>query len=65
VLFVREKSKWAKVETNYRSDWLPAGKVMASFINNKATTTYTDGTTAPERQNLRTAVGAKLDPDIV
>jgi hypothetical protein len=65
VLFVREKSKWAKVETNYRSDWLPAGKVLASFINNKATTTYTDGTTAPERQNLRTAVGAKLDPDIV
>jgi hypothetical protein len=64
VLFVRSTSKWSLVETNYRSEWLPAGRVLASFINNKATTTYTDGTTALERQNLRTAIKPQIDPDI-
>jgi hypothetical protein len=64
VLFRRGDNKWIKQETNYRSPWLPAGRVLASFINNKANTTYTDGTVAPERQNLRTAVKSKIDPDI-
>jgi hypothetical protein len=64
VLFRKDPQKWSKVETNYRSEWLPAGRVLASFINNKKTTTYTDGTMAPEKQNLRTAVRAKIDPDI-
>lgn len=65
VLFKRETHSWVKIETNYRAEWLPAGRVLASFINNKNTTTYTDGTQAPVKQNLRTAVKAKLDPDIV
>jgi hypothetical protein len=64
VLFKRTDTKWTKQETNYRSPWLPAGRVLASFINNTKTTTYTDGTTAPQRQNLRTAIKAKIDPDI-
>ena len=64
VLFQRESNRWRKVEINYRSEWLPAGRVLASFINNKNTTTLTDGTVAPERQNLRTTVTPKLDPDI-
>lgn len=65
VLFCRTGNVWKKVETNYRADWLPAGRVLASFINNNKTTTYTDGTQAPEKQDLRKAVSAKLDPDII
>jgi hypothetical protein len=65
VLFSRQTSGWKKVETNYRADWLPAGRVLASFINNQEQTTYTDGTQAPVKQNLRTSVAAKLDPDII
>jgi hypothetical protein len=65
VLFSRQASAWKKVETNYRADWLPAGRVLASFINNQEQTTYTDGTQAPVKQNLRTSVASKLDPDII
>ena len=65
VLFVRESNRWRKLETNYRSDWLPAGRVLASFINNKATTTLHDGSTIDTRQTLRTAIKAKIDPDII
>jgi hypothetical protein len=64
VLFTREPNRWRKVEINYRSEWLPAGRVLASFINNKSQTTLTDGTVQPQRQNLRTAVKPKIDPDI-
>lgn len=65
VLFCRTATSWKKVETNYRAEWLPAGRVLASFINNTDQTTYTDGTQAPVKQNLRKAAAAKLDPDIV
>jgi hypothetical protein len=65
VLFCRTATSWKKVETNYRAEWLPAGRVLASFINNTDQTTYTDGTQAPVKQNLRKAVAPKLDPDIV
>lgn len=64
VLFQRESNRWRKVEANYRSEWLPAGRVLASFINNRNKTTYTDGTVADERQNLRKAITPKIDPDI-
>jgi hypothetical protein len=64
VLFRRETNRWAKIETNYRSDWLPAGRVLASFINNRETATLQDGSTVDQRQNLRNTVRARLDPDI-
>jgi hypothetical protein len=64
VLFRRDSSRWVKQEVNYRSDWLPAGRVLASFINNRQNTTLTDGNVAPERQNIRTAIKPKMDPDI-
>lgn len=64
VLFQREPNRWKQKEINYRSEWLPAGRVLASFINNKDTTTLQDGTTTTVRQNLRTAVKPKFDPDI-
>lgn len=65
VLFARTANSWKKVETNYRAEWLPAGRVLASFINNNSQTTFADGTQAPVKQNLRTATAAKLDPDII
>jgi hypothetical protein len=65
VLYQRQTNAWVLVETNYRSDWLPAGRVLASFINNTDKTVYTDGTEAPVKQNLRTAIKAKPDPDII
>ena len=65
VLYQRKQNKWSRVEVNYRQPWLPANETLATFINNKNTSTMTDGTIVPEQQNLRTAVKAKLDPDII
>jgi hypothetical protein len=64
VLYRRDATKWTRVETNWRSPWLPAGRVLASFINNKQTITLQDGNTVDQRTNLRTAITSKLDPDI-
>ena len=65
VLYRRDETKWTRVETNWRSPWLPAGRVLASFINNTNTITLQDGNTIDQRANLRTAMTSKLDPDIV
>jgi len=65
VLYKREGTKWKRVETNYRAPWLPANRVLTTFINNSNKTTYPDGTTVDERQNLRTTIKPKLDPDIL
>lgn len=56
---------WKKHEINYRKSWTPANRVLESFINNNKETTLQDGSTIDERQNLRTAVKPKLDPDII
>lgn len=65
VLYRRETNKWSRVETNYRSEWLPAGVVLASFINNNKTTKLKDGSVVNEKQNLRTTGKPRLDPDII
>lgn len=64
VLFKRSESSWRRVESNWRAPWLPAGRVLASFINNKLKTRLEDGTTPDQRQGLRGAVKPKFDPDI-
>jgi hypothetical protein len=64
-LFKRETNKWIRVQTAWRNPWLPANQTLVSFINNTNTSTFADGSTAPEQQNLRTAVKPKLDPDII
>jgi len=64
VLYQRQSAKWVRIEVNYRTPWLPANEILKTFINNNSTTTYTDGTTAPEKQNIRTAIKPKLDPNI-
>lgn len=71
MLFKREAGKvlgtgkWIRVEINWRQSWQPANDVLTTFINNDKITTLQDGSTTPERQNVRTALKAKLDPDIV
>ena len=65
VLYRREKHKWKRVETNWRSPWLPAGRVLASFINNNNTTKLDDGSVVPEKQALRTSIKPRIDPDII
>jgi len=65
VLYVKQATRWARVESNWRSDWLPAGAVLASFINNNNKTTLDDGTVVPEKISLKDAVKSKLDPDII
>lgn len=71
MLFKREagpvtgSGKWIRTEINWRESWTPANRVLATFINNDTTTTLQDGTTMPEQQDLRLALKAKLDPDII
>lgn len=64
-LFKREANKWIRIQTAWRNTWKPANEILTSFINNTNITTYTDGTKAPEQQNLREVVKPKLDPDII
>ena len=57
---------WKRYEIDYRTSWTPSTAALASFINNADTnTTLTDGTVVPQRQDLRTVLRAKLDPDII
>jgi hypothetical protein len=57
---------WRLHEIDYRTSWTPSTDALASYINNvTATTTLQDGSTVPQRQNLRDVVKAKLDPDII
>jgi hypothetical protein len=65
VLYKFQTNIWKRVEANWRSEWLPAGAVLASFINNNNTTTMDDGTTINEKSNLRTSIKPKIDPDII
>ena len=64
-LFKWEKTKWVRIETDFRNKWLPTNHKLGKFINNDNKTTLTDGTTLPERQNLRKTIRPKLDPDII
>jgi hypothetical protein len=57
--------KWVRCEINWRDSWQPANRVLTSFINNTTQTTLKDGSVIPEQQDLRTALKAKLDPDII
>lgn len=61
-----DKYVWKLHEIDYRTSWHPANTVLTGFINNATTeTTLQDGSVVPERQNIRTVVKAKLDPDII
>lgn len=64
-LFRREQHKWVRCEINYRDSWSPANRVLETFINNNKDATMTDGTVRKEQTNLRKAVKAKIDPDII
>jgi hypothetical protein len=64
-LFQRSESSWIRIQTAWRNPWQPATQTLVSFINNNKITKLTDGTTVPEKQNLRDVVPPKLDPDII
>lgn len=70
-LYVRNKSEkskygyWHRLEIDYRRSWLPAGRILDSFINNTRTTTLNDGTKINEQSDIKNAVAAKIDPDII
>ena len=64
VLYIWKKTKWKKIETNWRSDWLPANAALTTFINNANKTKLNDGSVIDEKANLRTAIKPKIDPDI-
>lgn len=57
--------KWIRCEINWRDSWQPANRILTSFINNSTQTTLQDGSVIPEQQDIRTALKAKLDPDII
>ncbi|CAB4123104.1 hypothetical protein UFOVP29_263 [uncultured Caudovirales phage] len=65
LLYKRTTDRWVRIETNWRAPWLPANRLLATFINNDAITTLTDGTQQPEKQNLRDVITPRLDPDII
>lgn len=57
---------WTRYEIDYRTSWTPSTSVLASFINNaNVISTLSNGVQVQQQQNLRTAVRAKLDPDII
>jgi hypothetical protein len=64
-LFSWSNGIWTRVETKWRTPWLPANELLVSFINNTNTTDLQDGTTVTQQQNLRTVMKAKPDPDII
>jgi hypothetical protein len=65
VLYKWENSMWKRIETNWRSEWLPANAALTTFINNTKKTKLNDGSIIDEKANLRTAVKPKIDPDII
>jgi len=65
LLFRREANKWVRTEVNWRKSWSPANRVLETFINNTTMTTLDDSSTVNEQQNLRKAVKAKIDPDLI
>lgn len=61
-LFRKLGGKWQIQELDYRkSDWSAAHRVLETFINNDRITTFRDGGTAPEKQNLFKAVKPRAD----
>ncbi len=63
VLFRREKYSWRRTAVNYRQSWSAAHRVLSTFTNNDATTTFDDGTTMAEKQPLSKAVTRPKKPD--
>lgn len=65
VLFTWQANRWRRVESNWRAPWLPANRLLTTFINNDNITNLQDGTTITQKQPLNEAVPPKLDPDII
>lgn len=61
-LFRRVSGAWRIQEYDYREEeWSVAHATLKKYINNRATVTFEDGTTANEKQGLYQAVKPKTD----
>lgn len=61
-LFRFQSSKWYMQEQDYRqSEWSAASRMLLSYINNDTVTTFDDGSTAPEKGSLHTAIKPSAD----
>jgi len=61
-LFRRVEFGWQIQEVNYRQqEWTAAHRLLYDFINNDKISDFKDGHSAPEKQNLSTAVKARAD----
>jgi hypothetical protein len=61
-LFRRVEHGWQIQEVNYRQQqWTAAHRLLYDFINNDKISDFKDGTSAPEKQALSTAVKARAD----
>lgn len=57
-LFKREQNVWRKVQDNWRIEWVPAHRVLQTYLDNNNITVIgpTDADTFPEQQALSNAV---------
>lgn len=61
-LFRFDNGRWRMQEQDYRQEeWSVAHRVLKQFINNDTTTTFDDGSQAPEKQSLFKAVKPRAD----
>lgn len=60
-LFRKQGTKWVKVMDDTKQRWAAANKVLTTFINNTANTTYTDGTVNSVKTNLSKVIKPKTD----
>jgi hypothetical protein len=59
-------SVWKRYSIDYRTSWTPANSTLASFINNgNVTSVLDDKSVIKVQQDLRQALKAKVDPDII
>ena len=60
------RTVWRLHEIDYRGSWTPSNSLLASYINNAGTITkLNNGAEVPTRQDLRTTLKPRLDPDII
>lgn len=63
-LFQRASGRWNVIEDDYKGTWVPANRILASFINNDSETNVSDNSKpslVPQKQALSKAAKPKTD----
>ena len=60
-LFQKKGTRWVKFADDNNRTWATANRTLASFINNDAVTTNSDGEQVPEKTNLSQVVTPRTD----